>query len=107
MKENSINNLEMAIKYSNNREQKKPKILDRNMATKTHNEKVQWINNITRELERLKEGSKAKVHTDLPKTTLRKISNVKTTGHKGIHGFWFGKFTLINDKLAPEMNKCL
>ena len=76
------------------------------MATKNHNEKAEWINNITRELG-LEEGPKAEIHTDLLKTTLKKISNWKTPGHDGIHGFWFKKFTSIHDRLALEMNKYL
>ena len=40
---------------------------------KKHNEKVEWINNMTRELEGLEEGPKAKIHIDLLKTTLKKI----------------------------------
>ena len=44
--------------------------------SKTHNEKAEWINNMTREL-RLEEGSKAEIHIDLLKTT-QKISNWKT-----------------------------
>ena len=73
---------------------------------KQHNEKAEWINHITRELE-LEEGLKAQIHTDLLKTTLKKVSNWKTPGHDGIHGFWFKKFTSIHDRLALEMNKCL
>ena len=67
---------------------------------KQHNEKAEWINQITRELEQLEEGPKAE-------TTLTKVSNWKTPGHDGIHGFWFKKFTSIHDRLALEMNKCL
>ena len=47
------------------------------MATKKHNEKAEWINNITRELEDLKEGPKAEIHTDLLKTTLQKYQTGK------------------------------
>ena len=53
------------------------------------------------------EGPKAETHTDLLKTTLKKVSNWKTPGHDGIHGFWFKKFISILDRLALEMNKCL
>ena len=42
------------------------------MATKRHNEKAEWINNMTRELEGLEEGPKTEIHTDLLKTTLKK-----------------------------------
>ena len=46
------------------------------MATKKkHNENAEWINNITRELERLEEGPKTKIHINLLKTTLKRISN--------------------------------
>ena len=38
---------------------------------------------------------------------LKKISNWKTPGHDGIHGFWFKKFIPIPDRLALEMNRCL
>ena len=46
---------------------------------KQHNEKAEWINNITRELEQLKEGPKAEMHTDLLKTALKKVTNWKNT----------------------------
>ena len=29
------------------------------------------------------------------------------TGHDGIHGFWFKKFTFIHDRLALEINRTL
>ena len=74
---------------------------------KKHNENAEWINNITRELEGLEEGSEMEIHVDLLKTTLKRISNWKTPGHDGIHGFWFKKFTSIHDRLALEMNRCL
>ena len=77
------------------------------MATKKHKKKTEWISNITRELEELEDGPKTEIHTDLLKTTLKKISNWKTPGHDGIHGFWFKKFTSIHDSLALEINKCL
>ena len=53
------------------------------------------------------EGPKSEIHTELLKTTLKKVSNWKTPGHDGIHGFCFKKFTSIHDRLALEMNKCL
>ena len=74
---------------------------------KKHNEKAEWINDMTRELEGLEEGLKAEIHMDLLRKTLKKISNWKTPGHHGIHGFWFKKFTSIHDRLALEMNRCL
>ena len=42
------------------------------MATKKHNERAEWINNMTRELEGLEEGPNAKIHIDLLKTTQKK-----------------------------------
>ena len=78
-----------------------------NQKKKKHNEKAEWINNMTRELEGLEEGPKAEIHSYLLKTTLKKISNWKTPGHDGIHGFLFKKFTSIHDRQAVEMNKCL
>ena len=62
---------------------------------------------MTRELEGLEEGPKVKIHIELLKKTLKKISNWKTPGHDGIHGFWFKKFTSIYDRLSLEMNRCL
>ena len=76
------------------------------MATKKHNEKAEWISNIAKELEGNEEGPKAEIHIDLRKTT-QKISNWKTPGHDGIHGFWFKKFTSIHDRLALKINRCL
>ena len=74
---------------------------------KKHNEKAEWINDMTRELEGLVEGPKANIHIELLKKTLKKISNRKTPGHDGTHGFCFKKFTSIQDRLALEMNRCL
>ena len=74
---------------------------------KKHNENAEWINNITRELEGLEESPKMKIHIDLLKITLKRISNCKTPDHDGIHGFWFKKFTSIHSRLALEMNRCL
>ena len=74
---------------------------------KKHNEKAEWINDMTRELEGLEEGPKTEIHIELLKKTLKKISNWKTPGHDGIHGFWFKKFTSIHERLALEMNRCL
>ena len=41
--------------------------------TKKHNEKAEWINNMTKELEGLKEGPKEEIHKDSLKTTLKHI----------------------------------
>ena len=70
-------------------------------------ENAEWINNITRELDRLEEGLKMEIHVDLLTITLKRISNWNAPGHDGIHGFWFKKFTSIHGRLAQEMNRCL
>ena len=49
----------------------------------------------------------SEIHIKLLKKTLIKISNLKTPGHDGVHGFWFKKFNSIHDRLALEMNRCL
>ena len=41
--------------------------LDKNMATKNHTKKPEWINNITRKLEGLEERLKAEIHTEILK----------------------------------------
>ena len=74
---------------------------------KKHNDKAEWINILTRELEGLEEGPKVEIHIDLLKTTLKKISNWKPLGDDGLHGFWFKKFTSIHNRLALEINSCL
>ena len=77
------------------------------MATRKHNEKAEWINSITRELDGLEESPKTEIHIGLLKTTLKRLSNWTTPGHDGIHGFWFKKYTSIHGRLALEMNRCL
>ena len=81
-------------------------ILDKNIATKIHNEKTEWINNMAREHEGFEESLKVEIHIDLHKMTL-KMSNWKTTGHDGIHGFWLQNFISIHERLAQEMNSYL
>ena len=57
------------------------------MATKKHNERSEWVNNFTRELEGLEEGTKEEIRIGLLKTTLKRIPNWKTPCHDGIQGF--------------------
>ena len=57
-------------------------------------------------IRRTRVGPKAEIHINLLKTTL-KISNWKTPGHDGIHGFGSKKFPSIYDRLALEINRCL
>ena len=66
---------------------------------------AEWINNMTRELEGLKEGPKAEIYIDLLKMSPPKKKNWKTPGHDGIHSSWFKKITSIHDRLALEMSK--
>ena len=40
-------------------------------------------------------------------TNTKIISNLKTSGHDGIQGFWLKKFTSIHDRIIIEMNRCL
>ena len=42
------------------------------MATKGINKRVEWISNMEKELERLQEGRKVKIHIDSHRTTLKK-----------------------------------
>ena len=37
----------------------------------------------------------------------KKMSNWKTSGQNGIHGFWFKKSTSIYNRLGLEMSRCL
>ena len=67
----------MTIKHTNNRIQEKPNDFWLKYGNQKHTKKAKWINNITRELEGLEEGSKAEMHTDLPKTTLKKYQTGK------------------------------
>ena len=71
----------MTRKHTNNSMQKKQNDFEK------HNEKAEWINNITRQKDGLEEGSKTEIHIDLLKTTLKRISKWKALGHDGIHGF--------------------
>ena len=80
MREKSINNWEkMTINVAYNRIQKKPNDLGLKYGNQKHNEKAEWINNITRELEGLEGDPKVKIHTDLLKTTLKiiKLENAR------------------------------
>ena len=97
----------MTRKHTNHQMPKKPNDFGRKYGNKKHNEKAERINNITREIEGLERGPKVEIHIDLLKTTLKRISNWKTPGYDGIHGFWFTKFTFIHGRLALQINRCL
>ena len=96
MREISIKNWEeMTLNVPTTWCKRNPKIVDEHIATKKHNEKAEWKNNMTRELERLEKGTKAEIYIDLLKTTL----NIYQIGKRRA-GFWFNKFTFIHDRLA-------
>ena len=52
-----------------------------------HCEKTEWINNMTRQLEGLKEGPKAKIHINSLKMTLKK--NIKLENAMPWWNAWF------------------
>ena len=56
------------------------------MATKKHNEKAEWINDMTWALEGLEEGPKAEIHMDLLKTTPK---NIKLENARPYCNTWF------------------
>ena len=53
--------------------QEKPKDFGLKYSNKKHNWKAQWIKNMTKELDGLKDGPKAEMHIDLLKLTLKNI----------------------------------
>ena len=50
---------------------------------------------MAKEFEGFEEGPKEEIHIHSLRTTLKKVPNWKTSGHDGIHGTWFKKFTSI------------
>ena len=64
----------------------------------------QYNNRIRRAWRRPESGN---THRFTQNDTKKNISNWKTPGHDGIHGFQFKKFTSFHDRLALEMNRCL
>ena len=54
---------------------------------KEHNRKAEWINNIDKELQRLKKGSEAIIHLELLRATLKKEHKWEIPGHDGIQEF--------------------
>ena len=91
---------EMTQTYTNN-----------GMQEKLNNSGVRYGNqvNITKsrmdkqhtEREGIEGGSKAEIHIDLLRMTLKKYQIGKR--HDGIQGFWFKKFTSFYDRLPLEM----
>ena len=60
----------MTQKHTNNQTPKKPNDFGRKYGNrKKHNEKAEWINDMTRELEGLEEGPKVEIHIELLKIT--------------------------------------
>ena len=72
-----------------------------------HNRKTKWISDVGKEIERLEESPKEKIHLNSLTETLKKSQIGKKPSHVSIHGCWFKKFTSIQDRLAIEMNRCL
>ena len=96
----------MTRQHTNNQIQEKPNIFGKKWQPWEY-KKAEWISNLAKESDALEKGPKAEIHIDLLRTILKKISNWKTPGHDGIHGFCFKKFTSIHERLALEMNRWL
>ena len=60
-----------------------------------------------KELYALKEDTKTKIHIELLRATLEKVSNWKTPGPDGIYGYWFKKFFFIQDWLGIKIDSYL
>ena len=88
---------EIIRKHTHNRMQEKQQFCCKIWQSREHNKKAELINNIAKELKGLEEGSKVKMHINLLRKRLKKISNWKAPGYDGIHGFWFKEFTIIHD----------
>ena len=72
---------------------------------KYHNRNNEWINNMNKESDELEDSLEATIHRDSLTATLKKVPNWKISGHDGIHGFWFKKFTPIHDRLGLQLSK--
>ena len=72
-----------------------------------HNRKAKWINNLGKELERLKEGPKAKIFIDSLWVTLKKNTKLENSWLWWYIDTGLKKFTSIHDRLAIELNRCL
>ena len=71
------------------------------MGTEKNNKKDKWINNMKKELQGLDEGFDVSIHQETIRVTLKKVAKWKTSGHDGIHEFWFLK------KSCPSITKWL
>ena len=69
----------MTRKHTNNQMQKKPKDFGLKYGNRIHNEKTEWINNMTRELEGLEVGPKAEIHINLLKNYTKKDIKLENT----------------------------
>ena len=54
-----------------------------------HNRRVEWINNMEKELQGLEKGHNAKIYLNSLRATFKKVPNWKTPGHDVIYGYWF------------------
>ena len=99
MNSSTRTNNRMMRKQNNFRE----KILER----REHVRKAKWIRSTGKELDALEEALKVKIHLNSIRVTVKKVTNWKTPGHDGIHGYCLKKFSFIHDRLATERNRCL
>ena len=96
----------MARKHTNNQMREKTNDLGQKFGnqeniTKKPNGSIVW--QIIRRARRPERGN---THRYTQNDT-KKISNLKTPGHDGIHGFWFKEFTSIHEIIALERNRCI
>ena len=73
-----------------------------------HTRKAEWINNMEKELQELKERPKAKIYLHLLRAALKKyqIGKLQAMMIYKDYGLWFKEYTSIHDRLALKMNRC-
>ena len=72
----------MTQKDTKNQMQEKPNIFGLKYGKQKHNEKTEWINNMTEKLNGLKEGPKVEILIDLLKTTLKRYIKLENAGSR-------------------------
>ena len=72
-----------------------------------HNERAEWLNEVKKELHRVKKQEDIVLITDKVKKQLKKVNNWKAPGPDGLHGFWLKKFTSCHERIAMGLQRCL
>ena len=71
-----------------------------------HNQKAQWMKDIEEKCKDIERQEDIKINVENVKKQVKKMSNWKSSGPDGVHGYWMKNFTSLHERMSVQLNIC-